>query len=227
MRTSKGISRSPPTGRALRSCNARNSLACIPSGMSPISSRKSVPPEAWTNRPARSERASVKAPRAWPKSSLSSNASGMAAQLIATNGPVLRAPSRCSARAELLAGAALTGDEHRGVRVGDLREQRMQLLHRRAFADHLVEAMALGERLAQAAHLLPQRAVLHGARERQRQRLDVDGLGDEVVGARANGADSGLEAAKGGDDDDGHIRAVGHDSCAQLEAIHGAHVQVG
>ncbi len=34
--------------------------------------------------------APVKAPRSWPKSSLSSNCSGMAAQLTATNGPLWR-----------------------------------------------------------------------------------------------------------------------------------------
>ena len=40
----EGLSSSPPTGRTVRSCSARSSLACIPSGISPISSRKSVPP---------------------------------------------------------------------------------------------------------------------------------------------------------------------------------------
>jgi hypothetical protein len=43
--------------------------------------------------------APVKAPRVWPKSSASSNASGMAAQLMATNGLRLRVESRCSASA--------------------------------------------------------------------------------------------------------------------------------
>ena len=66
--------------------------------MSPISSSSSVPPSACSNRPRRRTLAPVKAPRSWPNSSLSSSASGMAAQLTATNRP-LRAEARCSARA--------------------------------------------------------------------------------------------------------------------------------
>ena len=42
--------------------------------------------------------APVNAPFSWPKSSFSSSASGMAAQLIATNGPLARGESWCSAR---------------------------------------------------------------------------------------------------------------------------------
>ena len=41
----------------------------------------------------------MNAPRAWPNSSLSSIVSGTAAQLNATNGPVLRGPRWCTARA--------------------------------------------------------------------------------------------------------------------------------
>ncbi len=52
--------------------------------MSPISSRKSVPPSLCSNRPTRCVMAPVNAPFSWPKSSLSSNCSGIAAQLIAT-----------------------------------------------------------------------------------------------------------------------------------------------
>jgi hypothetical protein len=45
-RPSNGTSSSPPTGRTRRSCRARSSLACSSSGISPISSRNSVPPLA-------------------------------------------------------------------------------------------------------------------------------------------------------------------------------------
>ena len=61
--------------------------------MSPISSRKIVPPLACSKRPMRRAAAPVKAPRSWPKSSLSSRVSGMAAQLTAMNG--LAARSLC------------------------------------------------------------------------------------------------------------------------------------
>ncbi len=65
----------------------RRSLACTDPGSSPISSRKSVPPDASSSWPGLLASAPENAPRAWPKSSLSASASGMAAQLIDTNGP--------------------------------------------------------------------------------------------------------------------------------------------
>ncbi len=60
-----------------------------------------MPPLASRKRPVRSRRASVKAPFSWPKSSLSSSASGIAAQLIATNGPPCRLLRRWMARATI------------------------------------------------------------------------------------------------------------------------------
>jgi hypothetical protein len=59
--------------------------------MSPISSRKSVPPFARSKRPSRRAAAPVKAPFSCPNSSLSSSGSGIAAQFTATNGPSRRA----------------------------------------------------------------------------------------------------------------------------------------
>ena len=49
--------------------------------MSPISSRKMVPPSAMSNFPGLKLVAPVKAPFSWPNNSLSSRSSGMAAQL--------------------------------------------------------------------------------------------------------------------------------------------------
>jgi hypothetical protein len=60
------------------------------SGMSPISSSSSVPPEAFTSKPTRGALAPVKAPRTWPNSSLSSRLAGTALQLMATKGPLRR-----------------------------------------------------------------------------------------------------------------------------------------
>ena len=67
--------------------------------MSPISSRNSVPPSACSKRPRRMAWAPVNAPRSWPNSSLSSRSFGIAAVLIATNGPAARGECLCSARA--------------------------------------------------------------------------------------------------------------------------------
>ena len=79
------------------------------SGMSPISSRNSVPWWAISTLPTLRPVAPVKAPFSWPNSSFSSSVSGMAAQLMATNGPLARvrelvqrrapsAPCRCRSR---------------------------------------------------------------------------------------------------------------------------------
>ena len=80
-------------------CSTRSSRVCASSGMSPISSRNSVPPSACSNLPARRASAPVKAPFSWPNSSLSISSRGIAAMLTATNGPPLRLPKSCSARA--------------------------------------------------------------------------------------------------------------------------------
>ena len=49
-----------------------------------------MPPEASSKRPTRSRTAPVKAPRTWPKSSVSSSSPGSAAQLTTMKGPLRR-----------------------------------------------------------------------------------------------------------------------------------------
>ena len=62
MRTSTLRVRSAPTRSNSHSCSTRSSLACSSSGISPTSSRKSVPRSASSKRPARSlERAGERA----------------------------------------------------------------------------------------------------------------------------------------------------------------------
>ena len=98
-----------PTGVTSRSCSTRSSLACTRAA-----SRRSRRGTACRRRPARSgpcarRRRPVNAPFTWPKSSLSSSSSGIAAQLTATNGPrraravrdgarARRPPCRCRSR---------------------------------------------------------------------------------------------------------------------------------
>ena len=89
-RTSTLIERLPPTRSNSRSCSTRSSLAWNDGEMSPISSRNSVPLWACSKRPLRSPSAPVKAPRSWPKSSLSSSDSVSAAQLTLMKGASLR-----------------------------------------------------------------------------------------------------------------------------------------
>ena len=73
-----------PTRRISSSCNTRKSFTCKAGGISPISSRKSVPPSASSKSPVLSSEASVNDPRTWPNNSLSKRFSGMAPQFTAT-----------------------------------------------------------------------------------------------------------------------------------------------
>ena len=115
MRTSTGISCSLPTGRMRRSSSTRSSVACSGTGRSPISSRNSVPPCAYTNRPSRPLWRAVGAPApaaantgassidgaplAWPNNSLSICSADIVAQFTGTNGPAARGLLWCSASA--------------------------------------------------------------------------------------------------------------------------------
>ncbi len=72
----------------------RSSLGWNAAEISPISSRKMVPPSAAWKTPIWSRFAPVKAPLVWPKSSLSSSVSGSAAQLIRIMGRVWRGEKR-------------------------------------------------------------------------------------------------------------------------------------
>ncbi len=77
-----------------RFSSARSSFVCSPVGMSPISSRNTVPPAADSSSPGLVCVAPVKAPRSCPNSSLSSSDSEMAAQLMHTRGPPARGECR-------------------------------------------------------------------------------------------------------------------------------------
>jgi hypothetical protein len=131
------------------------------------------------------------------------------------------------ARDDLLAGAALAGDEHGCIGDRDLIDQRIDLMHRGRRADHVAAAARRCDDLAQPLDLAAQRAVLGGAADRDRERFDLDRLGHEVVRTRADRADRGLEAAKRGQHDDRQIGPVGDDVLAQLEAGHALHVEIG
>jgi hypothetical protein len=119
--------------------------------MSPISSRKRVPPSARSNVPARAS-TPVATPRSMPKSSASSSDSGSAAQLMATKALSLREAALVhAARDDFLARTALAGDEDVGRRVGDALGQLNRGEKGPARADESGAGDPLGERLAQVA----------------------------------------------------------------------------
>ena len=98
---------------------------------------------AW-NWPALLATAPVKAPRTWPKSSDSSRFSGMAPQLMATNGPLARGERLWSSRAISSLPVPVSPVISTEMSVaGDLLHLAEDLLHRRRGAEDLAEADAL------------------------------------------------------------------------------------
>ena len=112
---------------------------------------------ACSNLPIRWRSAPVNAPFSWPNSSLSSSASGMAAQLIARNGRSARLRVLVDgAGDQFLAGAALAEDQHVHVLRGDAADRLAHLLHGRAAADDPVAGpprpgRTAGTRISRAA----------------------------------------------------------------------------
>ena len=124
MRTSTATLVSLPTGRKVRSCSTRSSLTCSCSGSSPISSRKSVPPSALRKQPgAVGDGAGERAAHVAEQLALDQVLGNRAAvdgdeALVAA-----RAAGVDGARDDLLAGAALAGDQHGRVGVRDAVDQ--------------------------------------------------------------------------------------------------------
>src|SRR6266478_5202255 len=131
------------------------------------------------------------------------------------------------ARDELLSGPRLAGDQHGRAGVRDAVEELVHPPHRGAGPEQRAEAAGFLDRLAQPPYLVAQPAVLDCPREREPQGVDLERLGDEVVGAAPERGDRRLDAPKGGDHDHGHIRARRDDALAELEAAHARHVEVG
>src|SRR5213596_2472807 len=120
-----------PTGRTSPSWSTRSSFACMAGGISPISSSRIVPPEAASNSPRWSCVAPVKAPRRWPKSSLSRSDSGSAAQLTATKGSLARG-LEAATPGEIAAQHAHLGSQLLGRGLQLLPETRLLDRHRHA-----------------------------------------------------------------------------------------------
>ena len=109
-----------------------------------------MPPWASSKRPRRCRSAPVKAPRSWPKSSLSIRLGGRAAQLTTTNGPLRpRALVVDGAGDELLADPCLAEDENRGVAGRHLPHFVEYVQQGVRAADDVLEAVLGADRLPQ------------------------------------------------------------------------------
>ena len=193
-----------------------------------------MPPLARTNRPARLARASVNAPARVAEQLALEQRLGQRRAVDRDERPA-RAPPLLVQRArdQLLAGAALARDQHRRVGGRGAQQGVVHAPHRRAAADERRAGQAglvgIAGRVggqAQAPHLGAQAVIAHRARQRQSDRLDLERLGHEVVGAGADRRDRGLQAAERGDHHDRRVGAVGRDPRRDVQARDPRHVQI-
>ena len=219
---------SPPTRSNCRSWTRRRIFPWRGSGRSPISSRKSVPLWASSALPTLRPPAPVKAPFSWPNSSFSRRFSGIAAQLMATKGPLARAESWCSARlisslpvplsprsrTVVSVAAARCRDSMDSFSAGSSPSTRGSPKRRwcSSFRQHQLGPLA---------------PPLHRAVQEQEEVVGVDGLGQEVGGAVLHGPDRLLHRSEGGHDDDRHLGVSLPRRFQDVEAAAGGQLQVG
>ena len=198
------------------------------SGMSPISSRKSVPPSAARRGPWRVAVAPVKAPFTWPKSSLSSSVSGSARAVDrheGAGGP--RAALVDRARHELLAGAALAEDEHRGVRRRDALDEAQHGAHRRPVADDVREAARHVEAPLQHAVAALEATLLDGPLQARPHLVPVGERLDEVVERAAlHRRDRGVDRRVAGHQHHREVGVVPAQQREEREPVGRRHVEV-
>ena len=105
-------------------------------------------------------------------------------------------------REHLLAGAALALHQHRRRQLRHLADQVHDVAHDRAGAgDEVADAVLVGDLRRQRLDLAAEILLLAGVAHQRAQRVVLEVLGDEVVGALLDRLDGGLDLADRRDDD--------------------------
>ena len=128
---------------------------------------------------------------------------------------------------QLLADAALAGDQDRAVYLADLLEQLEDPLHRRALADDPVEAGPLEQLGPQPRVLLAQRLGVHAPLEGEPQLGHRERLGQVVRRPFAHRLDRVVDRGEAGHDQDDQVGVVRLGLAHQLEAAHSRQLEVG
>ena len=187
----------PPTGSTTCSWSTRSTLACVFRLMSPISSRKSVPPSAASNSPLaighRAREGAAHVPEQLALDQLLGD--GRAVHLDERPG-ASAAQGVDRAGHQLLARAVLAEDEHAAVGRRRHRDLFAQRGHLAAVADH---GQPLIDPLAQRAVLRFEVALAHGVPHHQQGLLERQRLLDEVERAHLDRAHGRLDVAVAGD----------------------------
>ena len=156
-------------------------------------------------------------------------------QRFGNRGAVDRDVGRVAARAQpvdrlrdqLLARAGLAADQHGRVGRRRLLDDVVDLPHLGAVADHRAEGALLAQLAAQHLDLAQRLVPLDDLRQQDPQPLEIDRLGQVVVGAFLDRLHGGLDRALGGQDHGGRVLALLLERPQQLEAAHLRHHQVG
>ena len=170
----------------------------------------------------------MNAPLTCPNSSLSSSGSGIAAQLTATKGPLLRALRLWRALATSSLPVPLSPVTSTVVSVSATRATSSHVaviagLLPRISSKRIVSPTACLRRLTS----FPEGAVSQRPLDREREIVDVERLRHEIVCARAYGRDGGVGVRIGGGDDDGDVFAATDDLRAKLDPAQARHADVG
>ena len=209
------------------SSRMRRNFACSATLISAISSRKSVPSCASSKQPWRRSSAPVNAPFSWPKISLSSSVSGIAAQLTATKGPRPRGDSSWSVRAtsslpvplspvmSTAAGVGAASSINRCTAcmaglVPTSRPMSPELLHAAAQEGDLAERLRLLRRL----------------RDEQLDPRHLHRLGEEVVRAFLHRRHRRVDRPLPGEQDDRGEGDLLGERPQELEPVHPGHDEV-
>jgi len=115
-------------------------------------------------------------------------------------------------RHQLLAGARVAGDVHRGLRAGHLGDHLPQLLHGFRVAEQC-------EPRASLRVLVGLPPELQRRRDQPAQRGEIERLRDEVEGAELQCPHGGLDVAVRGDDGHWHAGPVGLDPLDEVETV--------
>ena len=175
--------------------------------MSPISSRKIVPPSASFELAARlpvgaREGALLVAEQLAFQQRLGQRRAGDRDE--GFGGAVAGVVDR--ARHQLLARAALALDEHGAAQAGNLARQLEDLLHARVLGDDVAKVVLAGQLFAQDGVLALQVLDLDDARHQQRDLFRIAGLDDVLLGALFHRLNGRVHGGVRGDDDDGSVR---------------------
>ena len=227
-RTSVLMSRVSPTRRISRTWMARSSFTWSRAGISVISSRKRVPALGG------GEETDLVGDRAGERALHVPEELGLHQPL--GDGSAVDGDERLVAPVavevdgaghQLLAGAALARDHDGGRAVGDLADGVEHLDHPAALADDVLEAVLGLELLPEVEVLVAELLALERVPDDEVDFVELERLGDVVVGAELHRLHRGLGRGHRGDHDD---RGVGGDllgGAQHLQPVHLRHAQIG